>query len=83
MTQGAANFKAKVSFGLSEDDNAKMDAFKAQVEQIKKDHNVNFTVATEQKYGVGDTVAPIADITRLEYDGSNMVNKGDVTITHN
>merc|ERR1712100_560349 len=76
--QGGTAIKGNV--GLSEQD--KCNKIKEEIKKICQEADTTIPVQIECKYGVGDKVAPIEDITPLKLEDGKMVAHDNVTLKH-
>jgi len=60
-----------------------VDSLKAKLNGLCDASGVKIPVNIDAKYGVGDKVEPIEDITPLKFNGSTMEAGSNVTLKHN
>merc|ERR1711939_652683 len=58
------------------------DALTEKIKAIASSKGANLPVSIKCKFGVGDVVPPIDDITPLKEEGGQMVEKDNVTFAH-
>jgi len=72
-----------VSGNVGLKDKTKCDKIKEEIKKICQDADTTIPVRVECKYGVGDKVDPIEDITPLKLEDGKMVAHDNVTLQHN